>query len=137
MKRTLRYYYYRVYKYYSNERTNPFFSSFCLMSMLLYCNVLAVVNFIAVFLDSRVAGLPSFKGGRLAFFWPLLFLIPGFFIFKYLIKQSGLHRLIMQEFNDETIKHKNLSILFVFLYIICSISCFVFALWLRQEVRGY
>ena len=130
----LQYYYFRLYKYFSNGDAIPFFSTFLVITVFGYFNLITFVDFLSIIMDKRLE-VPAISG--IGKFWPVIFLAPLFGLFHYYLKTLGNHSMIMNRFDKETSKPRILSVLFVIIYFIVSIGLFVFILWLRQKIRHY
>jgi glucose-6-phosphate-specific signal transduction histidine kinase len=130
------YYYYRLYSYYSNGGGIPFFSTFCLIFIFFYCNVITVVTIVEITFN-QVIKLPAFKGGSLGFFWPMLLIIPSYLFFYHFLRKKGYHELIIDKFKNENRRQRRTSIIFLILYFLVSITLFILTLWLRQVISGY
>ncbi len=132
--RLFRYYYYRIYSYYSTEPA-PFFKVFAVIFVGAFFNFLALASLVSVLLEIRFTFFTVEKGiGRL---WPLIFILPLFGVLLHFFKKQGYHDRILGEFKDETPKQKFKSGVFVILYFVGSIALFVLSLWIREKVNGY
>lgn len=130
----LQYYYFRLYKYFSNGDAIPFFSTFLVIAVFGYFNLITLFDFLSIIMDKRVELLVISGIGK---FWPVMFLAPLFGLFHYYLKTLGNHSMIMDRFDKETSKQRIVSVLSVIIYFVVSIGLFVLILWLRQEVRRY
>jgi len=131
----LRYFYFRLYSYYSDGGRIPFFSTATVIIIFACFNLLSILDLIFAVIGGIKIELPIFTGANR--FLVLLLFFPLYFAFYYIVKKSGYHAVIMDEFKDETSKQKLKSSLGVIIYFIASIILFVFSLWLRQRTRGY
>jgi hypothetical protein len=129
--KVLRYYYYRLYKYFSNGGNIPFFSTYILIIAFLFINFLSFVDLIYPFFG---LGKLNFPANR---FWSLLVIIPGFIIFNHVLKTMSYHDQIIAEFEIETKRSKNTSIVLVIVYFVFSMGFFAFSLWFREKLWGY
>ncbi|PYF74198.1 hypothetical protein B0O44_104369 [Pedobacter nutrimenti] len=120
----IRYYYYRMYKYFSTGDVVPFFSTFTVISVFFYFNIITLIDiFLFIIGGVKVKLLVVESGvGRL---WPALIFLPLYGLFYYYMKRLGHHDKIIDEFKDETKKQKLLSTLFVVTYFVGSIVLFV------------
>lgn len=135
MIQLLKYYYFRMFSYFSNGSSIPIFRAFAVMFVFAYFNLLALSTLIlSVGLNVKL-DLPVGSGVR--WFWPLIIIIPLFALFYYRLKRFGLHDLIFEKYSKETKREKVNGGWIIILYFVGSILLFVFALWLRQIIRGY
>ena len=126
-----KYYYYRMFNYFSDGSSIPLFRAFAIMFVFAYFNLAALSTLIfSVGLNVRF-NLPV-EG-----FWPLIIIVPSFALFYYFLKRYDLHNLIFEKYSTETKRQKIVRGRLVIFYFICSILFFVLALWIRQVVRGY
>jgi hypothetical protein len=133
--RLLKYYYFRLYSYYSKGDSVPFLSTFLVVFIFAFFNFLSLLALVAIISKEKFTLPVVEKGtGRL---WPLLIVLPLFGLLIYLFKKKGYHDIILEEFRNETSRQKFLSKLFVILYFISSIALFVIALFLRERIAGY
>ena len=133
--RILKYYYFRVYSYYSNGDSVPLLSTFLVIFLFAFFNLLSFLAVISSIMKFKFT-LPVFeKGpGRLL---PLLIVLPFFGLFYYLVKVRDLHNTIIGEFKEETSRGKFLSKLSVLIYFVSSIVLIVMSLFLRERLAGY
>gem|GEM_PF-1193176 len=130
-----KYYYYRMFSYFSDGSSIPLFRTFAIMIVFAYFNLLALFTLVfSVGLGVRLT-LPIGEGVR--WFWPFVFIVPLFVLFHYRLKRSGLHALIFEEYSKETRRQKVNGGWIVILYFTGSILLFILTLWLRQAIRGY
>lgn len=130
MIQLLKYYYFRMFSYFSNGSSIPIFRAFAVMFVFAYFNLLALSTLIlSVGLNVKL-DLPVGSGVR--WFWPLIIIIPLFALFYYRLKRFGLHDLIFEKYSKETKREKVNGGWIIILYFVGSILLFVFALWLRQ-----
>lgn len=133
--RALRYYYYRIYTYYSKGDPNPSLKTFIVIFVGAFFNFLTLASAMSIILKIRFTFFAVEKGaGRL---WPLLFLLPLYGLFTYYFRKLEYHGKIIREFSDETRIQKYRSGLFVILYFVTTIILFVVSLWIRQKANGY
>jgi len=130
----LKYYYYRIYKYFEKGDAVPFFSTFLVIIVFLYFNLITLLEFIGILIGFSFKLLVI---GGVWKFWPIIFILPIFGLFYYCLKSRGNHESIIKEFEGESRKQFILSSLIAILYFIISIGLFVGSLWLREKVRGY
>jgi len=130
----VRYYYYRVYKYFEKGDAVPFFSTFLVIILFLYFNLITLINFMGILMGFDFT-LPVVGG--MGKFWPLIFIIPLFALFYVCLKKQGIHDRILEEFQEETKKKRISSGLMTILYFIASIGLSVASLWIREKIRGY
>lgn len=130
----LRYFYFRLYHYYSKEPA-PFFKMFSAIFAGLFLNFLTLSSLVSVLLKTKFTFFTVEKGiGRL---WPLLIILPLFWILSYHFKKQGYHSTIIEEFENETSKEKLKSSLLVVFYFVSSMILFPVSLWIRQKLNGY
>lgn len=130
----LKYYYCRVYKYFEKGDAVPFFSTFLVIVLFLYFNLITILEFLGILIGFNFK-LPVVDGvGK---FWPVIFILPFFALFYFFLKRRGFHEKIIQEFSEESRNKRNLSALITILYFISSIGLFVVSLWFREKIRGY
>lgn len=135
MENFFKYYYFRIFNYFSDSSSIPLFRTFAVMFVFAYFNLLALSTLIfSVVLNIKIT-LPV--GSEVRWFWPLIFIVPLFVLFYSRLKRSGLHNLIFEEYSEETKRQKVNGGWNIILYFISSILLFVLTLWLRQVVRGY
>ncbi|ALL06959.1 hypothetical protein AQ505_16570 [Pedobacter sp. PACM 27299] len=135
MIRFLKYYYFRIFSYFSDGSSIPLFRTFAIMFVFVYFNLLALITLIfSVGLNIR---LNHPVGNGVRWFLPLVFIVPLFALFYHRLKRSGLHDLIFEEYSKETKKQKISRGWIIILYFIGSILLFISVLWLRQKIRGY
>lgn len=135
--REIRYFYYRLYKYYSTGKTPPFISVFCAIFGVLIFNFYTLSNLAVIIFNFRLIDVRTFKGGTIGYLWVLVLVVPLYFVFDHFIRKKGLHERIMEEFKCESKKACRISKAMSVLYILLSIGCFFLTLWLRDIIRGY
>lgn len=135
MIRFFKYYYFRLFSYFSDGSSIPLFRTFAIMFVFAYLNLLALTRLIfSVGLNIR---LNHPVGNGVRWFWPLVFIVSLFALLNHRLKRSGLHDLIFEEYSKETKKQKINRGWIIILYFIGSILLFISVLWLRQKIRGY
>jgi len=132
-----KYYYYRLYSYYSNGGSIPFFSTFCLIFIFGLINLITIINLLTLIFGFQFGFFPTIKSGTISYFWSLLLLIPCYWIFNLHLKKRGMHELIMNEFKQETLSRRRVNGWLLIFYFVASGVLFVLILWLRQKIRGY
>ena len=134
--RVLRYYYYRIYSYYSKGDPDPYFATFLVIFLFGFFNFLAIIDILfSVIAGNEIIYFTVKSGiGRL---WPALIILPLFSLFYYYFKKRGYHEKILEEFKNETRRQRLMSRLFVILYFMGSIALMGLGLWARQVIRGY
>jgi len=131
----LKYYYFRMYSYFSGSSSIPVFRTFAIMFIFTYFNVLSLFTLIVSVVSNIKFTLP--EGTGMMWFWPLLFVVPLFALFYYRLKYCGLHDLIIEEYSGQTKKQRLSGGWRIVVYFIASVLFFVLSLWLRQIIRGY
>jgi len=135
MKKNFDYYYFRLYKYYSNGDVIPQFSTLTTIFVFLFFNITSLMDLIfGVILGEKIT-LPTKQTH--GYWWSLFLLLPHYLLFHYYLNVRGCHFRILEKFKNETPTEKRLSIIITILYFIFSIIFFVFTLYLRQLIRGY
>lgn len=129
------YYYFRIFCYFSDSSSIPLFRTFAVMFTFAYFNLLALVTLLfSVGLNVRL----TFPVGRgIGWFWPFIFIVPLFVLFRSRLKKSGLHDSIFEKYSNETRRQKVKGGWIVVLYFIGSTLLIILTLWLRQAIRGY
>lgn len=127
--------YYRLYRYYENDRSSPMFSTFASLLVFAYFNFISLLDLI--FAVGMGVKIHYFVGKGITRFWPVLLMAPLFILFRYYLKNKGNHERILNRFKDESKAERRKSRVFVFLYFTGSIALFVGVLWLRDVIRGY
>lgn len=135
--KAIRYFYYRLYEYYSTGRTPAFISVFCAIFGVLIFNFYTMSNLSIVIFNFKLIDIQTFKGGEIGYLWPLLLLIPLYYVFDFFVRKQGLHERILEEYKNESKKARRISKAISVLYIIFSIGCFFLTLWLRDITRGF
>ena len=130
----LRYYYFRVFTYFSEGSSIPLFRTFIVMFVFMYFNFLGILNIISLWTDKK---LLLRNGKEMVWFWPLLIVLPLFILFYYYLKKPGYHSGIIEQFRNEPSRKRFLNGFFIVGYYILSIALFIFTLWLRQEIKHY
>lgn len=130
-----KYYYFRMFSYFSDGSSIPIFRTFSIMFVFAYFNLLTFS--ILIFSVGFNVKLTLQVGSGITWFWPVIFIVPLFALFYHRLKWRGLHDLIFKEYSNETKKEKTNGGWTVVTYFISSMLFFVLALWLRQVVRGY
>ena len=131
MIKFIKYFYIRIFNYFSDGSSVPLFRTFAIIFVMAYLNVLSLSTLIfSVWLNVK-ANLPA-EG-----FWPLVIIVPTYAMFYHYLKRHGYHDLIVKEYSTETKRQKSIWGWLAIVYIISSMMLFVFALWIRQVVRGY
>jgi cellobiose-specific phosphotransferase system component IIC len=130
----LKYYYFRMFSYFSEGSSVPVFRTFCVTLVFVYFNLMAVAILISLGINRKII-LPV--GKSISWLWPLLIIIPLFYYFTYLLEHRGWHVKILEEFSSETKNQRKRNGSFIILYFICSILFFIGVLWLRQYFKGY
>lgn len=133
--RLFRYYYFRVFSYFSNGSSIPFFQTFALIIIFALFNVLTLLNLIFPVGFGIKMTLPV--GSGIKWFLPVLIILPLFALFYYYFEKLKSHEKILKQFQNESSRQKYLSGLIVIIYFIGSIAFFILALWLRQQIRHY
>jgi hypothetical protein len=128
--KSVKYLYYRLYKYYS-ERPVPLIRVFFALFGLMVSNIMSLFNILQIVRGIKTR-LPSSGLGELML-WALLLSFPLYAVYSHYLK-SGYHDQIIDEFKQETKRQKLISRLFVFLYFVLSIGGWLFTSWLRQEL---
>lgn len=135
--KAVRYFYYRLYEYYSSGRTPPFVSVFIAFLGVLIFNCYTLSNLTAIIFDFKLINIKTFKGGSLGYLWPLLLIVLLYFFFDLFFRKKGYHERIMEEFKSESKKARRISKVLSIFFIVLSIGCFFLTLWLRDITRGY
>jgi hypothetical protein len=130
----LNYYYYRVFKYFSDGSSIPMYRTFILFFVFAYLNFLSILNIISLVWPKRIS-MPEGEG--ISWLWPLMIVIPLFVIFYIYLKNNGVHEDIMRRFEEETQNKKRARGFLIILYFLLSIAFFVGSLWLRNEIKKY
>ena len=135
MVKFFKYFYFRMFSYFSDSSSIPLFRTFAIMFVFAYFNLLAIYTLIfSVVLNTNFT--PPLGSG-IRWFWPIILILPLFILFYYRLERRGLHDLIFVEYLNETKKQKAKGGRCVIFYFIGSILFFVLTLWLREVVRGY
>ena len=130
----IRYFYYRIFKYYSKGGWSAYFSSFALSSLFMLFNIATLFDLFTSFaLNMKISPNPD----EYSKLWYLLYFVPAYFLYDKFVIKSGCHDKILDEFKDETPRQKTNSTIFTILYFVFSIAFFVGSLWLRQKYKGY
>jgi hypothetical protein len=135
MKYIIAYYYYRLYRYFSNGGMIPLFSTFSVMFFFAYFNIVTFITFISLFNSIEKIKMPVFEGANILYPFLIILILGGLF-YRFMTRE-GHHDIILSKFSTETSKQKIVSSLLVCTYFIISISLFILALWLRQNLKGY
>jgi hypothetical protein len=136
MKRILGYYYFRLYKYYSGGMI-PFFSTSILIIVFIYINAITILNVAETAFDKPLNLPTRNQHSLISYVWPLIIVIPVYIVcYNYLIAKNH-HVEILEEFSQESKRHRVLYGSLIVLYFVISISLFVFTLWLRQAIRNW
>lgn len=130
-----KYYYFRLFSYFSTGTEIPFFRTFAVIFLFAFFNFLTIMN--AVSILGKGKKTPLTVSTEINWFLPLLIILPLFSIFFYYLKNLGGHKIIIEEFQKETSKQRFLGGLLIILYLIGSIALFILTLWLRQKYRNY
>ncbi len=131
----LRYYYYRLYSYFSNGDAIPFFSTFLVIMVFACFNLVTLIDIVFSLIFRYKVVLPVFGGyGQL---WYLLIIIPAYMLYHYYLKDLENHGKIIEEFKTETKRQRLISSIWVTMYFVGSIGLFILTLWLREKIRGY
>ncbi len=134
MIKIFRYYYFRLYSYYSGGMI-PFFSTLMLIIAFMYINAMTIMNIVEVITGIKFM-LPTRQTNDLfSYLWPLLIVLPVCGFCYYYFKILGNHDVIFNEFANESKRNRLLHGMYVILYFLISISSFIFTLWLRQIIR--
>lgn len=130
----VRYFYYQLYSYYSQEPA-PFFKVFSAAFVSLFLNFLTLSSIISILLKTQFIFFVTDEGiGRL---WPLLFIIPFFLIVKFYMKRLGCHTRIMKEFKNQSTRQNRNGRIAVITYFVGSFALFFLSLWLRQFMMNF
>ena len=129
------YLYYRMYKYYDTGRDLPLFSTFVVLFVFGYFNMMSLFDLI--FAVGVGLKYKYYVGKGIYRFWPLLAGTPLYMLFHYYMIKLGNHERIFDRFKDESRIESRRNGVLVVLYFIGSIGLLIGVLWLRQVVRGY
>jgi hypothetical protein len=129
--RFLRYYYYRLYLYYSAQGSIPMASTFIAIILFAFINGFTLLCIYFYTFPEHAFQIPVANSGwkRLA---PALFLVPFVFILKHYFK-GGLHQSIVKEFESETKRAKRISSIWVVSYVIATFIFFFLSLELIRK----
>lgn len=135
MKYLFSYYYFRLYKYYSNGGSIPQFRSLTTITVFFLFNILTLFTlFFDIILDKNIK-LPTRETH--GYFWPLIPIFPFLLFFYYYLNIRGYHFRIMEQFENETKKAKKQSTILTVAYFVFSLSFFILMLYIRQIIRKY
>lgn len=128
----LRYFYFRLYTYYSGHNSGPILSSFLAIFVALFLNLLTVLNIYICFFPEQVFEFPAIKGtwGKLL---TGLVMLPFFGLWYYIFKTRGYNDKIIMEFQHEDKRSKFISIILVLAYGIGTILFFILSLYLKKH----
>src|SRR6476661_2724839 len=132
--KALKYYYYRMFKYYKNGDSIPYFSTFSTISVFAFFNLLTIFSLLETIIGQKFS-LPEINGFKRL--WLILIIIPLYIIYQQYFVKKGHHNQILKEFANETKKQKRLSIFYTIMYFVFTIVVFFFSLWIRQRIAGF
>ena len=132
--RVVRYFYYQLYSYYSQDPA-PLFKVFSAAFVGLFLNFLTLTSLVSILLKTHFIFFVTEKGiGRL---WPLLFIIPLFLIVRFYMKRRGCHTRIMKEFKDQSTQQNRNGRIAVITNFVGSFALFFLSLWLRESMMNF
>jgi len=123
-----KYYYFRVFKYYSNGDIIPYFSTFAIIFVFLLINFLTVLGVFSAILNFGF-NMPELNG--LKFIPALIFILLLYYYYYYNFVKSGKHVKLLEEFVEENKQQKKKSIIFTLLYFSMSIISFIIVVTLK------
>lgn len=135
MKYLFSYYYFRMYKYYSNGGNIPQFRTLTTITVFFLLNILTLFTLVFDIILGKNIILPTRETH--GYFWSLIPICLLLLLLYYYLNVRGYHFRIMEQFENETKKAKKRSGILTIAYFVLSFGFFVLILYLRQIIRKY